>query len=268
MHWSHWRRLVWVALFVTDLGYALAADAAPLPTPNGIIAFVRADGCPLDAIKSQVNAAGQTLAKSRATTFVAVDLAAYPDNNIDMFGNPSPYIAAVEANSAPGDVPKLVKDARKALGIQCKLDIFSVNERRLFSPARSWELGTPTPGGKGFTLLVRKDGTTPKFFYEQWSGPHVDLFMRREQSSQSPRSSEGKRYIHNYILARSKGSLPFDGIAEGAGNTRGPPTPESIKQTKAIAAGPPSSDVQKHAPVFMNMDKTQMFSVQEIILKD
>jgi hypothetical protein len=131
-------------------------------------------------------------------------------------------------------------------------------------------------------LLVRKEGTTPEFFYEQWSGPHVDLVRRRDQAAQLsqagsqggttqtaalPAPSELKRYIHNYVVTRSKEAIPFDGIAESGGGA-GPPTPQSIERAKAIASAPPSSDVQRHAPVFMNMDKTRMFSVQEIILKD
>src|ERR1700722_2099204 len=88
---SQWHTFLLVVLNAAAVPQLHAADAAGLPAPNGIIALVRADHCPLDAIKSKVDATGKVLAKDQAATFVAEDLAAYPDNNIDMFGNPSPY---------------------------------------------------------------------------------------------------------------------------------------------------------------------------------
>jgi hypothetical protein len=73
---------------------------------NGAIAFVRAGTCDAARLEAKLAAAGEALVRDRATSFVAVDVAAFPENNIDMLGNPSPYVAAVEWSAPAQAIPR------------------------------------------------------------------------------------------------------------------------------------------------------------------
>jgi hypothetical protein len=245
----------WGGLMPTPV---VAADIWPL---NGAILFVRSDGCPLAEVAPRLRAAGQRIAADKRTRFVATTVASFPDDNVDMMGNTSPYIAGLEINAGAGDVGALAAKARELLAGKCQVDVFSVHERRIFTlPPRP--LGQPAR--KTYSLLVRKAGTTPEFFTSEWAGPHAELVMRG-RAARGPTTEAFGPYIHNYVLARSPDALPFDGIAEEpAAKLR--PTPESIKAARAAASAPPSEMV-RHATVFLNLSRIRMFTVDETVLK-
>lgn len=268
-----------VVLSVTAFAHCIAAQAQNLPPANKIIAFVRSDGCQLEAIKPQVNAAGEALVKDKATTAVVVDLPANPDRNVSMLGKPSPYIAAVEANAAPSALPGMIKKLRRALGTACRVDVYSIHEGRLITPKRTWQLGEPSPIGKGFITFLRADGISLQSLDSIWGGPHAQLILsNRDQAAQSgqPLQGESYLYIRNVVVARASLDSPaIDGIAETGGVAIGA-SAEALARPAQVAARaqggtPPALNRnQESAKRFMSLDinKINMFSAQEIILKD
>lgn len=259
-HQQQRRRLMLVALNVLALAANLPAVAQSLPAADKMIALVRADGCELDKLKPRVNAAGAKLVHNKATTRVEVDWPANPDKNVDLLGRPSPYIAALEATAPSSALRGITKDLERALGKECRVDIYSVHERRLAAPSRTWPLGQPSPGVKSLMTLVRKDGLSLEQFNAEWEGPHAAMAM-----SNRP---EGDRYIQNLVLARSNDDTPaLDGIGEAGGPGGATPNSELTKEAQTAAAAARLKSME-HAKTFLNMGKLQMFSAQETILKD
>jgi hypothetical protein len=284
------RGLALLMLTATACAHSISAEAENLLPANKIIAFVRAEGCQFEAIKPKVNAAGEAFVKDKATTWVAVDLPANPDRNVSMLGKPSPYLAAVEANAATSALPGLIKKVRAALGTQCQVDVYSIREGRLISPKRTWQLGEPSPVGKGFITFLRADGISLQTLDSIWGGPHAELILsNRDRAAQTgqPLQGESYLYIRNVVVGRASEDSPvIDGIAEtggvGAGASaqevaRRAQTLQAASQTQAAAPAqggatpaPSANRNQESAKRFMSLDisKINMFSVQEIILKD
>jgi hypothetical protein len=268
-----WRTLALGALSVTASAHYVAAQAYDSPPANKIIAFVRTDDCQLEAIKPRVNAAGEALVKDKTTTWVAVDLPANPGRNVSMLGKPSPYIAAVEADAATSALPRLTKQVRRALGTQCHVDVYSIHEGRVITPGRTWKLGEPSPVGKGFITFYRADGISLKTLDTIWGGPHAELILsNRDRAVQSgqPLQGESYLYIRNVVVGRADKSSPsIDGIAETGGSVDRPGSGPSAAPAQG---GPPpaANRNQESARRFMRVDihRIEMFSVEEVILKD
>jgi hypothetical protein len=253
---------VWIALLI-----AQPVAAAPIPPADKFIAFVRAENCQLGPSWPRIDAASKSLVRDKSTSWVAVNVSADPEKNLNAMGVAAPFLAAVEAKAPAAALPGLIARVRKTLGTSCKIDIYTIGERTVQPFARTWELGQTTPTSKVFWTAVRKDGLSLAQFNDEWAGPHAAFAMaNRARDAKLAPPPRGARYIQNVVLGKDDaGSPDVDGIVEDVrGQRLGPQLVEATRQ----ALDDPQDESTRHSKTFLDMSKVRQWIATEIILKD
>jgi len=237
------------------LAWPIAAFPEALPQANKLVALVRSDGCTMAMIEGRMGKVGKAMVRDSATTRVIIDWPGEPARNLDMMGNPSPILAALEVSAQPPALMKLATKMERKLERACPADVYIVHERRLLTTPRSWQLGEASPEPKVITTLVRKQGLSLREFDAEWAGPHARLSLAWRKA----RGGNG-HYVQNLVVGRIGGKAPLlDGIGEIEG-VAGRPAGEQERLARAETAD--------HARSFQDMEKTTMFTAREVILKD
>lgn len=233
---------------------APAANAAELGMPDKVIALIPAAGCDLAVLTPKLTATARAFARDRHVTGVTIDWPANPASNLDLRGQPSAFVAALEVKISPARTRELAERVAWAMRGICSAAVYSVHERRLMATPRTWALGESSPRTKTLVTLRRLPRLTQSQFAKAWTVDHAELAMgwRRE------RGGDG-HYVQNLVIDRVDPDSPeLDGIGEGEGPGDAPGPQERAARMKTAA----------DAATFQDLPTSQMFVARETIIKD
>lgn len=217
--------------------------------------MIPAQGCDFVKLETRLAKAAKAMVRNRRTTRVIVDWPADPERNLDMMGNASPFIAALEVLAEPSALARLADKARRKLEKACPVDTYFAQERRLMTTPRSWKLGETSPRIKVLTTVIRKQGLPRAEFLSEWGDKHAELSLGWRKA----RGGDG-HYVQNIIVGSLGDETPeLDGIGEIEVPGSGPVT-EDERQARMESAA--------HARSFQDMEQISMFLGREVILKD
>jgi hypothetical protein len=223
--------------------------------PDKFIVLVRSEGCDFGKLAVPLAKTGRAMARDARTSRVVIDWPAEPSRNLDLVGRPSPIIAGLEVSADPARLKAVSRKVMRKLGSVCLGDGYLVDERRLSTTPRSWQLGEASPQTKVLVAMLRRADIAREDFVREWTQVHPGLSLGWRRS----RGTAG-HYVQNVVVDVLDGSSRhLDGIGEIEGKAEAPVS-DAERKARAESA--------EHAQSFQEIERSAMFTAREVILKD